>query len=142
MHHRARCALLASHLAQSKPAAAQTAAESVLTSLSELPARCAAVIASAQHLRVDEVALDAFADTLTVEAVEAVVPTAAGGDPSKPVATGTEAPPSDVEAAALTLACMSVNFCYFPAAGDQKWWWAAMGGDPAARWARTTRPTR
>ena len=111
-----RCERVAGHV-NATDAAATTAASSAAAILA-LPQLSADVVASAQHLQVDTAALEAFADALTAEAIDALSP---------PPPSESELMQRPEERAALLLAQMAVNFCYFPYPGDRRWWIVSRG---------------
>jgi hypothetical protein len=106
-----RCERVAGQV-QGADAAATTAASSAAAILA-LPQLSADVVAAAEHLQVDTASLEAFADALTAEAIDALSP---------PSPLGSELTQRPDERATLLLAQMAVNFCYFPHPGDRRWW--------------------
>jgi hypothetical protein len=109
-----RCERVAGHVAPSpSPAAAADIAASTVAAIHALPQLSADVLSNARHLSCDSAAIEAFADTVTTEAIDAL-------SPPPPLAAELEQPAA--ERAALLIAQMAVNFCYFPEQGEPRWW--------------------
>lgn len=102
----------------------QTTAASAPAAIRALPQLCADVLDAASHVQVDVRSLEAFADTLTTQAIEDL-------SPPQPLALELAQPPK--ERAALLLAQMAVNFCYFPNPGEERWWTLDSSGRPVGQ---------
>jgi hypothetical protein len=98
---------------------------SAMDGIAALPALSRAVVAAATHATTAPDNIRRFADDLTMEVIESVVP---------PAPSAEEESASPAERVALVLAQMAVNFCYFPEAGAQRWWvLSPETGEPVGR---------
>ena len=111
---------IAGHVVAQSTAAAPAPEGATAASIEALAGLCATVARRATHLRVDFGAAERFADSLTETAFAALAPP--------------PPPPHELEAApeewaALVMAQMAVNFCYFPDPGEPRWWVVSAAGE-------------
>jgi hypothetical protein len=84
-----------------------------VAAIAALPGLCREVVAAGRHVSVDAAAVERFAGGLSMAQIESL---------GFPPLSAAEAAAPPAERAALLMAQMAVNFCYFPEQGCERWW--------------------